>query len=200
MPWGHPQIAGKFEKLVVDLRCTCRMSNNRDSSENLSACDGTIHIGNNEIIRSCRTGNVRKVTVVNVEKINVTLYDVLYVLNKMYDFIAVTQVRWHTCLMVVDNVGDDSGRGNLMIKNKELQQVKMVLDETDKALYRVFITVRHSEEAQLTRHGGTYIWDKLLGHCSDEILKLTLEHARRINKKYLRSHETIHCDTYALAS
>lgn len=77
-----------------------------------------MHVGNNDTIRSCCNGNVRIVTIVNGEKSNVTLYDVLYVQTIMYNLISVCRVRQNNCRIVIDNAGGDSCCGIRTIEIK----------------------------------------------------------------------------------
>lgn len=108
----------KYESCIIDSACTHHLSN-RNNFENFSECEGTVHVRNNETIRSCITGNVPVMTVVNGEKFNVILYNVLYVPDTMYNLIAISRIRQNNCRIVVDIAGDDSRRGTLTIENED---------------------------------------------------------------------------------
>lgn len=98
----------KCEYWVIHSACTRHMSCHRRSFENFSLCEGTVPVGNNETIRSCRTGIVRIVTAFSGKKLNVTLYYVFDVRNIMYNLITVSGVRQNNCRIVVDNAVRDS--------------------------------------------------------------------------------------------
>lgn len=87
----------------------------------------------------------------------------------------------------------------MKIENQDWHQVRMVAHETDERLFRAFLTIRHSEEAHVTRQCGTNIGLKRLGHNSDEILMTSLKQVCGINAKDVRGHERIQCDTCALS-
>lgn len=129
-----------------------------------------MNVGNIETIRSTGTANEPILTTVNGEKFNISLYDVLYVPNMMYNSITVSRVRQNNCGLVIRIAGGDSQRGVLTMENENLRQIRMVAHETDERLYRAFLTARHSSESDVIKNGGTSIWHKRLGHCSDEIM------------------------------
>lgn len=123
------------------------------------------------------------------------MYDVLYVTNIMYNLNAESQVRRNNCCIVVDNAGVDSWRGILMIEDKDSHQAKILAHEQMRGSIEPSQQLRHNEEAHVARLAVIYNWHKLLGHCSDEILKTSSEHVREINEKDVKGHEKIHCDT-----
>lgn len=60
----------------------------------------------------------------NGEMFNVTLYDVLHALSIMYNIIAVFQVLQNNFRIIVQNAGDESRSGVLIIENKNSHQNK----------------------------------------------------------------------------
>lgn len=188
----------KNEYCVVDSACTRHISNNRNNFDTFSACDRTVNVGNYETIRSCSIRDVSIVTVVDGKKFNVTLQDVLYLPNIMYNLIGVLRVRKNDCGVVIDSSGGNPQRGISTIENEDAHQVKMVAHETDEGLYRAVLTINYSERAYVTRHAEKNLWNKRLGYCSDETIKASLKHVCKVNKMDLTGNGKIHCDACVL--
>lgn len=180
---------------MMDSACTKHMANRREYFVDFTPGHGVVQVGNNETIQSYGTGSVRVLGTSNGQRNYVTLHNVAYVPEIMFNLISVSRVRRKGFRIVIDEDECNPNRGKMEMMHKASGEIKMVGFETDEGLFKAALKIAKPEQAHASIATNDHVWHERLGHIGKKVLRESAPHVRGLPDGKLVTPSD--CDTCA---
>lgn len=153
----------KSGKWMFDLGSTCHTTNSSQNSFEFKESVGSVQIGNNDVIKSKDYRSEKVKTVVGCTCHVITLHNLLYVWDIMYNLIFIHQARENCFKTIIDNSKDDCQMGKIELLYKSSKLWKMASIETLDGVYEAILTKSMTEQTNVTnlknpKHMGRKAW------------------------------------------
>ena len=155
-------------KWIIDSGSTAHMCSDRSMFQSFKNYKRSIQVGNSEFIEASGIGEVDIIARVQGKDTTITLKEVLFVPNILYNLISSSRCRKNGYKIVFENNKDGkTGLGRIVCEDSG--ETVMCAIETQDGLYEPVIKVAHTHKAHAASTTEE-VWHRRLGHMSHEII------------------------------
>lgn len=189
----------KNSKWMVDSGCSAHMTNEISHFTKYTNRKSQVQVGNQEFMESEGYGTVDIWTVSDGKTQKVTLHDVVYAPNILYNLLSVSKARKNGCKLTIDDE-NEKNRGILRIINKRYNKVLLTAMETPEGLYEALLKPgpHVTEKAYIAKDFESSLWHQRLGHMSEATIQKSINMVRGITRKSQGGYEETNCRTCVL--